>query len=738
MLKKIIKKVIYFFINIIEKIEYKNIDLDENDINKKILNTISNLSIDVNTDNGIAKGTDIHITQPYTIYNLELENGYKLECADTHIVFDHNLNQIYCKDLNTNIYLYTDIGISKIKSIKKTFNKVSMFDLTVNNDTHRYYTNGILSHNTINAAITMLHFITFNVDKNIMIVANKRETTTEIVDKIKSIYVNLPFFLKIGVKNWNVKTIVFENGCKIKTAARSKEPAIGFTLDFLYLDEFAHIPSNIIGAYYKAALPTLASIENSRMIITSTPNGMNLFYDLLNKAQKPANDDDNNGFAHLMVYWHQVPGRHVTFFRLYPDKLMEYEITKEELLELVQLEFPLTKVDMNYDNNKEKYIISVHNSEHYSSDLVKQFTVKRKTKEIFIQNIAYVTTWKEEAIKEMNGEDAFNQEYDLRFVDGSRSLLDELVIDKLIKNKRSYLHTPLYEFERRLKFDYKDLTFIDDNSVFIPLDRNKVRGIISIDIAAGGGGDYSVINMFKIRVKPPEAIEQFKHFFTDISDFFCLEQFGMYSSNLISVEMLAQVAYVLAFEYLNPDNFKIVLEYNTYGEEFLEKIKHVFDDLNNYSSGIFFRYKHRADSTEERIGLRIKSNKEIIVKDYQIHMNRKDVMLNNSDNVDEITRFVKQISPHGNVTFAADTGHDDKAMTVVNLCSVFDKHVYKEMVENFARENVDAATMNYFRSILKNEDIDSIDYKKLLNNNINNFGNTNMFANRTVGKWNRG
>jgi superfamily II DNA or RNA helicase len=114
---------------------------------------------------------------------------------------------------------------------------------------------------TVNAAIAMLHFITFNNDKNIMIVANIRSTTIEIIDKIKNIYIQLPFFLKVGIKNWNQQSITFENGCRIKSSARSKTPAIGYTIDFLYLDEFAHIPSNIIEPYYTAAFPTVSAIE---------------------------------------------------------------------------------------------------------------------------------------------------------------------------------------------------------------------------------------------------------------------------------------------------------------------------------------------------------------------------------------------------------------------------------------------------------------------------------------------
>jgi hypothetical protein len=90
------------------------------------------------------------------------------------------------------------------------------------------------SGKTISASIFYTHFILFNNDKNVMIVANKADAT-EIVDKIKSIYSLIPFFLKPGIKVWNQKSLTFDNGCRIKTSARTKTPAIGFTIDLLFL-----------------------------------------------------------------------------------------------------------------------------------------------------------------------------------------------------------------------------------------------------------------------------------------------------------------------------------------------------------------------------------------------------------------------------------------------------------------------------------------------------------------------
>ena len=596
------------------------------------------------------------------------------------------------------------------------------------------------SGKTINAAITILHFITFKNDKNVMIVANLRDTTIEIIDKIKSIYVNLPFFLKVGVKNWNQKSMVCENGCKIRTAARSKTPAIGFAIDFLYLDEFAHIPSNIIEPYYTAVYPTVAAVANSKIIITSTPKGMNLFYKLLMDSERPESDPLSTNFKSMRIYWYEIEGRFVTYFRLYPNKLFEYGVTREEVLEQVVAAFPQTKVEMSYNLDLEKDVIFVYNNDLCTSTDVKKFVyIKPATedegeKELNIQQLAYVTTWQEETTKEIGGEDAFNQEFALRFVDGSRSLLNEALIDALLKNKQEYVHYQLPEFSNRLKFNYEDLQFIGDTKIFSPLDRNRIKGVFSIDISEGLAQDYSIINMFKIVPKPPEVIELHKKEYTCISDFFCLQQFGMFRSNLVSVKQLAELFYVLAFEFFNPENFKAVLEYNMFGGNFLAELPHLFDGNNHYGSSIFFRYKHRIESDEEKVGLKVNVNKEMLVKNYQDAMNRKNFIINNTTNINEITTFVKHITAAGNIKYAADTGNDDTVMTLVNAADVFSKYNFKEMVDSVAHELVDSTTLTYFNDILRGQEfIDynkTSDYSALLNVNrqrrfMNNYNNNN-------------
>jgi hypothetical protein len=570
---------------------------------------------------------------------------------------------------------------------------------------------------TISSAIFMLHKILFDNDKNIMIVANKGDTAVEIVDKIKSIYTLLPFFLKPGIKTWNQKSLTFENGCRIKTSARTKTPAIGFTIDVLYLDEFAHIPSNIIEPYYTAAFPTTAAVQNSKIIITSTPNGMNLFHRLLTDAERPEGDPQKNNYKAMRVYWHQVPGRFVTYLRLNTHKLYDHGITKEDIFELYKEKWSSkTKIEMGWNSDLQKDIIHVYNNDNCSDEEVKSLSIlDNRGFEVSIRSLAEVTTWKEEAIKDIGGEDAFNQEYGLRFINASKSLLNETIIDELLKNKKNYIFEEISEFDKKIKFSYSDLKFVDDDDLFIPLKRKDYKVIISVDISEGLGQDYSVINIFRINNKTKEVIDIQKNNYKSLVDFFKLEQIGIFRSNIISIKQLAELLYLICFEYFNPENIKVVLELNNYGNTLLAEMPHVFDGKNDYGSSIFVRYKHRIDATEEKVGLKVGENKNLMVKDYQDLMYSKGFGINNEDTIREITTFVKHTTTAGNTKYAADVGHDDCVMTIVNTTSIFQKTDFKEMVDEWSNKHTDKEMMQFINQCMNNIDfVEGVDYGSFL------------------------
>lgn len=303
-MKVILKIVILFLIQFLESIEYKNKQLDEDDINKKIIDTLNLFDLKVKTDTGYSDISNIHKTQPYKIYKIITESGKYLEGADNHILFDENMNEVFIKDLDIGDLIQTKDGLEKIKFKKKSRYKVSMFDVTVNDENHRFYSNDILSHNTITSSIFLAWYICFHYDKNILVIANKMATTNEIVDKIKTVIKGLPFFLKPGTLSSGATGIKFDSNVRLFSQATTKSAAIGFTIHLLYADEFAHIPENFIVDFWRSIYPTLASSNISRIIISSTPYGMNLFYDIYSKAL-----ENKNQFKAIRVDWWQVPGR---------------------------------------------------------------------------------------------------------------------------------------------------------------------------------------------------------------------------------------------------------------------------------------------------------------------------------------------------------------------------------------------------------------------------------------------
>jgi len=303
-MRKLLKYIILLLIEFIEKWEYRHEKLDENDITKKILNSINVDRLQINTPNGFKPIKQIHKTQPYHLWRIETENGLYLEGADKHIIFDNLGNQIFINELKIGTYIQTKSGIDKITKIKKFPFKVSMYDITVDSKEHIYYTNEIISHNTTTIAAFFSWYLCFHNDRNLAILANKQATAFEIVNKVKDVFKGLPFFLKPGIIHAGSGGMRLDNGCFLTSQATTKTAQIGFTIHVLYADEFAHIQPFIADDFYRSVYPTLASSDISQCIISSTPNGDdNLFFELWDNAIK-----NKNSFLPIRVDWWEVPG----------------------------------------------------------------------------------------------------------------------------------------------------------------------------------------------------------------------------------------------------------------------------------------------------------------------------------------------------------------------------------------------------------------------------------------------
>jgi hypothetical protein len=149
-----------------------------------------------------------------------------------------------------------------------------------------------------------LYLILFNQNYTCCIAANKQPTANELLDRLKLAYEWLPDFLKQGVLVWNKSSIKLANGSRVMASATSSSAVRGGSYNILLLDEFAFVDEHLADKFYTSVFPTISSGKTTKIIMVSTPNGMNLFWKFWEDARR-----NKNGFKHLEVNWRQVPGR---------------------------------------------------------------------------------------------------------------------------------------------------------------------------------------------------------------------------------------------------------------------------------------------------------------------------------------------------------------------------------------------------------------------------------------------
>lgn len=440
---------------------------------------------------------------------------------------------------------------------------------------------------TTTSGIFLCWYLLFNSDKTALIVANKFATTYEIIDKIKNIIQNLPFFLKPGVIVNNQGNMKFDNNCKLIGQATTKTAGIGLSINLLYLDEFAHIPVNFTESFFRSLYPTLSAMESSKIIITSTPYGMNKFYEIYTGAILGQND-----FKAYRVDWWDVPGR---------DE-----------------------------------------------------------------------AWKEREIANLGSEELFNQEYGNQFLSSGRLLLNSSQLKKIKALSTEFVWHEITELDD-LEINYEDLKWHPN---FDPgtIENAGNNFIWSMDLASGKGRDYSIINIFKVIPLPEKNIKSVKAY-NDEADFFGLLQVGVFKSNVVSIESLAEIALALLFKVFNEENVKILLEMNFEGGLMKEKL----NQHKDFWPEILIHSKHSEKSRHTSPGIRLNSNsKPLYCMELKKYISNNRIIVTEKHTFEELSAF--GMSKRG--TYSSQIGHDDLAMSCVNLALVFSTSEFFELVEN--------------------------------------------------------
>jgi hypothetical protein len=613
----------------------------------------------------------------------------KIDLKKNNLAFNYTIEEIEevikCKD----DVMYFAENYCKIKTEDGTYKQAKLRDYQkdiLNNFKNNRFNVVLASRQqgkTIMTAIFILHYCFFNNKKNVMMVANKGKTVVEVINKIKEIYRSVPFFLKRGIVSWKERGIEFDNGTRILTENRVKEPSVGFSIDFLYCDEFALIPENFLNTYWENIWPVVSSIENSRAIITSTPKGFNLFYDLVRRAGLPPNDPEKNEFKLSIAYWWQIPGRLDLKVKLNKVALDNYGVTQDEVWNKIRSE-GFKKIPGRIKDGKKYPTDSdgFHRFKKDEYDLNKVRNMIIAYKEDYpirlYQLCTKVTNWKADQIANFK-EEAFARQFDLKFSTGSDLLFKNETLEKLNKNKRNFEHISFSELDKILPFKYDDLIWIKDHTILNMSRLKDYSYVVSVDVGDGLGRDYSVINIFKLARYNDDELEIKRKSAESFHDLFKMEQVGVWCNNTANHEEVAYILHGIIFKLLNPENVKVTLEINGGGGRVLDALPKLYKSESDYASYVMCKYKHASSNASKKIGLKIRSdNKPHLARYAKTLVENGDIVLYHNDTIKEMGMFVIKETPSGNTQFTAQTGNDDLVMTILGAAATRENKPYWE------------------------------------------------------------
>ena len=213
-----------------------------------------------------------------------------IKCKDNPVYFAKNYIKIVSLDeglVNFNLYPFQEKLINNFHN--ERFNICKMPRQTGKSTT-------VVSY--------LLHYAVFNDNVNIAILANKASTARDLLGRLQLAYENLPKWMQQGVLVWNKGSLELENGSKILAASTSASAVRGGSYNVIFLDEFAFIPNHIADQFFASVYPTISSGQRTKVIVVSTPHGMNHFYRMWHDAER-----DKNEYVPTEVHWSEVPGR---------------------------------------------------------------------------------------------------------------------------------------------------------------------------------------------------------------------------------------------------------------------------------------------------------------------------------------------------------------------------------------------------------------------------------------------
>jgi len=429
-----------------------------NNTNRKFTEELLLEGWKVETEDGYKPIISSNKTVEYEVYEIVLEDNMFIKCADTHILIKDNYEEIYAKD-SLNSYIRTKIGNKKVIKVINLGYKEKMYDLSINSKEHTYYTNDILSHNSVTIATYLLWKAITTPNINIGIAANVQKLAVEVLDKIKKIYIEMPIWLQPGLISWNKQTIEFDNGTKIMTSATNGDSFRGYSIHILYCDEVAFIKPNIWEEFSDSVFPAQDALAEKQTILSSTAGGLNHFYFMVEGARKELIEKVDG------TYIVETDNGFLPIDEIYDDYI-------NEKIQITNLKH-IKKIDEEYN------ITFIHGSNGYRIEEANWQEVPRWNKD---GSIKPPEQFKKEQIAK-NGVLFWNQNFGNEFLGSSSTLISGTFLKSIdIINDDEIIHNTIFNGLRIFEEPKKDKAYI--LTVDPKVDGSDKVGIHVIDVTS--------------------------------------------------------------------------------------------------------------------------------------------------------------------------------------------------------------------------------------------------------------
>jgi hypothetical protein len=258
-----------------------------------------------------------------------------VKCSSDPIYFVENYCYIVTLDHGLQLFKLYDCQKEKLKVIHENRRVILM--------------EGRQQGKTTTSAAYILWYTLFQPNKNVAILANKKDAAREVLDRYQIMYEGLPDWMQQGVLTWNKGDIELENGSKVFTAATGRSGIRGKSVNLLYVDEAAIIPNTVAEEFFTSVYPTISAGQTTKILLSSTPYGYNHFWKFWNDAEK-----GRNGFVTLFIPYWKIPGRDEKWAAEQKATLGEVKFNQEVLCNFLGSSLTLIAADtiaqMSFNN----------------------------------------------------------------------------------------------------------------------------------------------------------------------------------------------------------------------------------------------------------------------------------------------------------------------------------------------------------------------------------------------------